>query len=43
VKTVGSPKELAEYHPLHKKDHATVLATSLQETNPTETISESII
>ena len=35
--SVGSPKELGEYHPLHKEDREPVLAEFLQETNPTET------
>jgi len=39
---VGSPKELAEYHPLHKEDREPVLAEFLQETNPKQS-SESII
>ena len=33
----GPPKELGEYHPLHKEDRELVLAEFLQETNPTET------
>ena len=36
-RSVVSPKELAEYHPLHKEDREPVLAEFLQETNPTET------
>ena len=33
----GPPKELGEYHPLHKEDPESVLEDFLQETNPTET------